>query len=142
MTTVSQLRKKSNSFVTNLDKHIADVIEHNEKLLQLNKAQLKANKNAKGSALINNKTGSANLSPGYAKRKHKAKPDIFDTGATYKDMDLLFNEPKTWFITSYTDYTKHLVSMYSDLFGIKDTNKAKGITTPLLTQLYKRLVLS
>jgi len=140
--TISQLRKKSNSFVANLDRHIGDVVEHNEKLLQLNKAQLKSSKNAKGGALINNMTGSANLSPAYAKRKNKSKPDIYDTGATFKDMDLIFDEPKTWFITSYTDYTRHLVTNYNDLFGIKDTNKAKSITTPLLTQLYKQLVLS
>ena len=139
--TVSKLKKRSNSFVANLDKHIGDIVEHNEKLLQLNKAQLKASKDAKGGALVNNLTGSANLSPAYAKRKRKTKPDIFDTGATFREMDLIFNEPKEYLITSYTDYTKHLVTMYNNLFGIQDKNKAKAITTPLLTQLYKRLVL-
>ena len=139
--TVSELKKRSNSFVANLDKHIGDIVEHNEKLLQLNKAQLKASKDAKGGALVNNLTGSANLSPAYAKRKRKTKPDIFDTGATFREMDLIFNEPKEYLITSYTDYTKHLVTMYNNLFGIQDKNKAKAITTPLLSQLYKRLVL-
>ena len=88
--TISELRKKSNAFVANIDSYIGEVVEHNEKLLQLQKGQLKASKNAKGGALVNNLTGSAKLSPGYAKRKGKTKPDIFDTGATFKEMDLLF----------------------------------------------------
>jgi hypothetical protein len=139
--TIKELRKKSNAFISNIDSHIASVVEHNEKLLQLNKAQLKSSKNAKGGSLVNNMTGSANLSPGYAKRKNKSKPDIYDTGATFRDMDLLFHEPKDYVITSYTPYTPHLQDMYDDLFGIQDSNKAFGITTPLLSNLYQRLVL-
>lgn len=137
---ISELRKRSNKFVANIDLHIADVVEHNEKLLQLNKAQLKASKNAKGGALINKNTNSANLSPAYAKRKNKSKPDIFDTGATFRDMDLLFNEPREYFITSYTDYTKHLVGMYDDLFGIQSSQKAYRITTPGLAKIYRKQV--
>ena len=71
---ISQLRKKINQFVDNLDLYIGEAVEHNEKLLQLNKAQLKASKNAKGGPLIHNSTGSPNLSPAYAKRKGKSKP--------------------------------------------------------------------
>lgn len=142
MPTVSELRKRSNKFVANLDSHIATVVEHNEKLLQLNKGQLKASKNAKGGALVNNLTGSSNLSPAYAKRKNKSKPDIYDTGATFKEMDLLFNEPADYSIVSYTDYTKHLESMYNDLFGVQNSKKAYAITTPMLVKLYRTLVLT
>ena len=138
---IHQLRLRSNEFVQNLDRHIGDVIEHNEKLLQLNKAQLKASKNAKGGSLKNNFAGSTNLSTGYAKRKGKKTPDIYDTGATYKEMDLLFNEPSEWFITSYTPYTPHLTEMYDDLFGIKDTKKAQSIAVPMLADKYYNLVL-
>jgi len=56
-------------------------------------------------------------------------------------MDLLFNEPKDYVITSYTDYTRHLQEMYNDLFGIQNSNKAFAITTPALGALYNRLVL-
>jgi len=139
--TISELRSRSNAFAANIDSHIAEVVEHNERLLQLNKGQLKASKNAKGGALVNNLTGSASLSPAYAKRKGKSKPDIFDTGATFRDMDLLFNEPKEYVITSYTEYTPHLQDMYNDLFGIQDSKKAYAITTPMLRTLYQRLVL-
>jgi len=139
--TINELKRRSNSFVANLELHIGDVVEHNEKLLQLNKGQLKANKNAKGGPLVNNITGSVNLSPGYAKRKNKTKPDIFDTGATFKEMDLLYQGPGAFVITSYTDYTRHLLAMYNNLFGIQDSNKAFRITTPLLIIKYKTLVL-
>ena len=138
---IHQLRKRSNAFIANLDRHIGDVIEHNEKLLQLNKAQLKAHKNAKGGALINLKTGSANLSPAYAKRKRKSKPDWFDTGETFRQMDLLFNEPNEWFITSYTDYTKHLVENYADGFGIHDKKKAQAIAVTELREKFNDEVL-
>ena len=142
--TIKELRKKSNAFISNIDSHIASVVEHNEKLLQLNKAQLKSSKNAKGGSLVNNDTGSAILSDDYSKRKHGStgkKPDIFLTGATFREMDLLFHEPKDYVNTSYTPYTPHLQDMYDDLFGIQDSNKAYGITTPLLSNLYQRLVL-
>ena len=139
---ISQLRKLSNAFVQNLDVHIANVIEHNEKLLQLNKAQLKASKNAKGGPLINNKTGSPNLSPAYAKRKNKSKPDIYDTGATFKEMDLLFNEPSEYLITSYTSYTPDLQDMYNDLFGIQDSKKAYAITVPGMQDEWVKNVLN
>ena len=139
---IHQLMKLSNEFVANLDLHIANVIEHNEKLLQLNKAQLKASKNAKGGALINNITGSPNLSPGYAKRKGKTKPDIYDTGATFREMDLLFNEPSEYVITSYTDYAKDLIEMYNDLFGIQDNKKAYAITVPAMQEEYIKSVLN
>ena len=138
---IHQLRKRSNQFVQDLEKHISDVIEHNEKLLQLNKAQLKASKNAKGGPLVNLKTGSANLSPAYAKRKGKRKPDWFDTGATFREMDILVNEPDEYFITSYTDYTRHLVEMYLDGFGINDKKKAQSIVVPMLAEKFKQLVL-
>ena len=139
--TIAELRQRSNKFVADLDLHIAEVVEHNEKLLQLNKGQLKASKNAKGGALVNNLTGSANLSPAYAKRKNKSKPDIFDTGATFREMDLVFHEPKEYNIVSYTDYTIHLQDMYNDLFGVQNRDKAYAITTPLLRVRWKRFVL-
>ena len=140
--TVSEYRKRSNRFVQNIDSHIATVIEHNEKLLQLNKGQLKASKTSKGGALINTKTGSAKYSPLYARKKGYSSPDLFVDGTFYREMDILFNEPKDYFITSHSKVTKYLVEMYTpDLFGIQNKTKAMAITTPALTNLYKRLVL-
>jgi len=140
--TIAELRKRSNAFVAAIDLHIAEVIEHNEKLLQLNKGQLKASKTSKGGSLINSRTNSARYSPAYAKRKGYSNPDLFVNGYFYKEMDLLFNEPKDYFITSYAPFTKYLIEMYSDdLFGINNKRKAKAITTPLMIARYRRYVL-
>jgi len=125
-----------------LDSYISAVVEHNEKLMQLNKAQLKRSKTAKGTPLINSMTGSESYSPGYAKYKGYTKPDLFDTGDFYKEMDIIYNEPNEYFLTSYVPYTGHLVKMYSeDLFGINDSKKAYAITTPLLAAEYRKAVL-
>ena len=138
---ISELRKKSNKFVSNLDVHIAAIVDGNQRLLQMNKAQFKASKNAKGGPLINTRTGSADLSPAYAKRKNKRKPDIFDTGNTFRGMDIKFFRPSQYLIDSNTAYTKFLEEMYNNLFGISNQNKAKAITTPMLAARYKRFVL-
>ena len=67
---------------------------------------------------------------------------MFDTGAFYSEIDILFNEPNEYFLTSYDDKMRHLVEMYGDdIFGILDKAKAQGITTRLLAQRYKREVL-
>jgi len=140
---ISQLRKRSNQFRVNLDLHIGNVVDHNEKLLQLNKAQLKSSQTSKGTALINSLTGSATYSPAYAKFKGYRKPDLFLTGKFYKEMDILFNEPNKYLMTSYVPYTKHLITMYGELlFGIRDRNKAYAITTNDMTILYKSKVLA
>ena len=138
---IHELRKRSNQFVQDLDKHIAIVVEHNKELIELNQKQLQQSKTAKGGALINNRTGSANLSPAYAKRKGKKKPDLFDTGAMYKNMDLFLPSPDEYLILSGVDHFKFLREQYEDAFGVGDKNKAYKITVPLLAKEYERNVL-
>lgn len=140
--TIAELRKRSNTFVANLDNVIADIVEHNERLLQLNKGQMKQSKLATGERMVNSLTGSATYSPAYARRKGYVNPDLFVTGEFYREMDLLFNEPDSYDITSYADHTRYLIDMYSDeIFGIEDSKKAYAITTPMLTEAFKRQVL-
>jgi len=138
---IHNLRKKSNAFVANLDLHVVSIIEHNEKLLQLNKAQLQASKTAKGGDLINTLTGSPFYSPAYGKKKGYTKPDLFVSGAFYRDMDILLKGSNEWFITSFSRVTKYLTEMYDDIFGIQNKKKAQKITTDELRNKYKRLVL-
>jgi len=134
---INQLRKKSNQFIADLDLHIAEVVDHNEKLLQLNKAQLKASKTAKGGSLVNKKTGSAKYTPAYAKKKGYSSPDLFVTGNFYKEMDIVFKEPKEYDIIDFAPVTKYLVEMYTqDIFGIHDKKKAQAITVPALRNLF------
>ncbi len=136
------LRKKSNAFVSNLNDHIIDVIEHNERLIKLNKAQLKASKTAKGGELVNIMTGSPFYSPSYAKKKGYKKPDLYDTGEFYREMDILVNEPNEYFLTSFSEKTRHLLKMYTDnIFGIQDKKKAQRIAVPELKKTYIAKVL-
>lgn len=139
---IHQLRIRSNDFVNSIDQHIANVVDNNQKLLQLNKGQMQASKNAKGGALLNNRTGSTTLSAGYAKRKGKKKPNIFDTGDTYRGLDIAFVSPNEYLIDSNTSYTKYLEEMYDNLFGVADRLKAYKITVPLLREEYIKTVLN
>jgi len=140
--TISELRIRSNNFVSDLYLHVSDVIDHNQKLVQLNKAQLKQSKTSKGSPLINSFTGSTSYSAKWAAIKGYSKPDLYDTGEFYKTMDILYNFPNDYFMTADVAYLGNLVDMYSvDIFGIENHNKAFAITTPMLSQKYKSLVL-
>ena len=139
---IHQLRLRSDKFVANLDDHIASSIEHNEKLLQLNKGQLKASKTAKGGDLVNFNTGSPFYSPAYAKFKGYNKPDLFLTGTFYREMDILMSNTKDWFITSFAQVTGNLRTMYgNEIFGIQDKKKAQKIGVGELAEKYKRMVL-
>jgi len=139
---IHQLRIRSNQFVADFQMHVGEVVEHNERLLQLNKAQLKASKTSKGGALINSRTGSSKYSPAYAKKKGYSNPDLFVNGYFYKEMDIVYNEPSEYVISSYADFTKYLVEMYSeDIFGINDKKKAQAIVMPELQQIYINTVL-
>jgi len=139
---IHQLRLRSDKFVANLDNHVADVVEHNERLLQLNKAQLKASKTAKGGDLVNSLTGSPFYSPAYGRKKGYTKPDLFVTGQFYRDMDILMSSASEWFITSFSRVTVYLRGMYTDnIFGIQDKKKAQNIGVGELADKYKRMVL-
>jgi len=139
---IHELRKRSNQFVADLSLHISEVVDHNEKLLQLNKAQLKASKTAKGGSLVNSKTGSSKYTPQYAKKKGYSNPDLFVTGNFYKEMDIIFEPSDQYKIIDFADVTKYLVKMYTpDIFGINNKKKAQKITVPALSLLWQRKVL-
>jgi len=129
--------------VADLDVHVAAVIDHNEQLLQLNKAQLKSSQTSEGGPLINSMTGSDQYSPRWAKKKGYVYPDLFLTGSFYKEMDIFVQEPDQYFITSFDDKTGVLTDMYGeDIFGIRDKNKAQRIFTIAFSLRFKRFVLS
>jgi len=142
--TIHELRLRSNKFVHNLETHIATVVEHNRALITLNQQQFKLSTDRNDKPLVNSKTGSAYYSKSYARKKGYRKPDLHLTGTFYKEMDIEFQEPKGYAIGSYAEYTKNLVEMYDDIFGIgkKLQPKAKEITTKLLANLYNKNVLS
>lgn len=138
------LKERSNAFVQNIDKHIKTVIDANEKrLLILNQNQLKKHTDKKSSPLINKRTGSELLSPAYAKRTGKKRPDFKLTGNLFRNMYLIIQTPDEYKISSQTAYTEHLVNNYGDdAFGVGDKKKAYSITVPALRRLYERTVLA
>lgn len=141
--TISELRKRSNAFVRDLDVEIALVIEHNEELIRLNQQQMKASTDSEGRPLVNRMTGKKTLSPAYQKKTVKTYPDLFLTGDFQRDMDILVNEGQgSYFLTSYDNKKDKLEDWYSEkIFGIKDKQKAQWIIAPLLKQSYERKVL-
>lgn len=140
--TISELRQRSNAFVSDIETYIAMAIEGNDELIRLNQLQMKASKDSKDAPLINKNTGSASLSPAYAAKKGKSTPDLLDTGEFQDSMDLIYNEPSEWYITSFAEHTQHLIAMYGqDIFGIANKRKAQEITTKRLRELYINNVL-
>lgn len=139
-----ELRLKSDAFIANMNVNIALSIEQNEKaLVELNKTQMLDSKDAGNKPLIHASTGSQYLSPAYAKRKRKSKPNLFDTGNFQKQMFMSVDEnAQSWFIDSFDNKTKHLVTNYGEIFGIFDNVKAKKLNFISFTNLYKLKVLS
>lgn len=141
---LSELRKRSNQFTKNLQKIIADIVDYNEELEQLNKDQLEAGKDAKDQNIR------PSYNPGYAIWKRRNYPESFAghvnlklTGDLYKNMDIRYRGGE-YDIMSLVPYAGRLVDKYGEsIFGIAPSNqdKAKAITTKLLANQYKSKVL-
>ena len=126
MSRILDIQKKSNAYVANLGTNVIRIIEDNEqKTTEFNRKQLLSSKNAAGTALINNRTGSENLSRGYARRMGKTKPNIFVTGAYQGAMFMIMPDEKQYFITSDDEKVKYLPKMYDKLHGIAPENQPK-----------------
>ena len=141
---LSELRKRSNQFVKNLPKIIGDVIDYNEDLEQLNKDQLEAGK------LSNDQSIRPSYNPGYAIWKKNNYPQSFAGHVNLKLDGNLYNNLEIrvrgndYELFSNVPYAARLSDKYSDkIFGIapSNQNKAKAITTKLIAEQYKRLVL-
>lgn len=116
---IHALRKRSNEFVKNIDKHETTAIKMSEDdLIRLNHKQLQA------STLADGKPITPLYSPAYAKKKGYDKPDLFDTGKMYRLMEVS-TKSKSWSIDSLAEYTKYLKS-YGKIFGIAPKNRPKA----------------
>lgn len=109
----------------------------------MNKQQMMANKDATGSPLVNRNTGSEYLSPAYALKTGKRKPNLFLTGSFQNDMFLNVSQTATdYFIDSYDKKSGWLVGMYGkDIFGIEDKITARTLTGLSFRKLYIKNVL-
>jgi len=134
-----ELRLRSNRFVENIDLYKQDVIDDNQALLDLNRQQLRVEHKTKKDRPI---------SPEYSRwtaiLKGFRTPDLYDTGEMQRTLKIETTNDRNYYIDATVDYGQSLKSRYTeDIFGIPDSklNVAKAITTRLLADLYRKLVM-
>jgi len=134
-----ELRLRSNRFVENINLYVQDVIDDNQALLDLNRQQLKEEHKTKKDKLI---------SPEYSKTTAMLKgfrtPDLYDTGEMQRTLTIAATNDGNYYIDPTVDYGNSLIERYSeDIFGIAESKqgKAKSITTKLLAEIYRKIVM-
>lgn len=134
-----QLRKRSNSFVAQINVYKSLAIQESEKeLIKLNQKQLQASQTLTGSAIT------PLYSPAYAKKKGYKKPDGYLSGDMYKEMFVDVNEnDDTFSMFSEMPYTKYFGGRYGDVFGIGDSSKSLAQSTVMkrFSDKYNKLVI-
>jgi hypothetical protein len=143
--TISELRKRSNQFVAQLDSHIAEIVNFNEKLEELNREQLRQSK------LANDQPITPGYRRGYALWKQyfypssygDGKVNLFLTGRLYKSLEIRA-KGKEYSISTDIPYAVELFDKYGDFLGIAPSSleKAQSIVVPELQDKYKKLVLA
>ena len=144
MGSIHQIRVASNNYVRSLGINFEISLDKVEqKITDLNRKQLLASKDNKGQPLVNTRTGKTTLSPAYAKRTGKRKPNIKLKGDFQFDMFTDFRKNK-YFVQSSDWKQGFLNNMYKGLFGISGKNqpKAKLITTKAIVGDYVKAVWS
>lgn len=136
---VHELRMRSNSFVTNLQSYIESIVDDNQRLLDLNRKQLRVeHKTAKDKP----------ITPPYsswtASLKGFRTPDLYDTGELQRTLVIEATKDGHYYISGTTDYTGSLMERYTeDIFGIAPSmqKEAQSITAAELRDLYQKTVL-
>ena len=137
---ISEIRKRSNQFVANLNIFIAQSIESNDDdIVQLNRDQMLAGKYKTGKKI------KPKYSSRYAQRKGFSTPNLKLKGDFQRDMFLTVDENNdSIIITSDDEKTPHLVNRYTtDVFGIPKNKykQAQGWTFAALAKLWNKYVL-
>jgi hypothetical protein len=125
MTRILEIQKKSNQYIANLNANVVRVLERNSKdMIRKNQSQFLSHKDAEGNALIHESTGSVNLTPAYAKRTGKKKPDFFLSGDFWDKMYFTMPSMNEYFINSKSQTGKYLSLNYGKIYGIAPDNRA------------------
>ena len=143
MSRILDIKAASNKWMANFNDNVIRVVEANEKsMLTMNKANMLKSLDAMDKTLIHSRTGSAFLSAGYAKRKHKSKPNLFDRGDFQGGMFMTMPTEKEYIISSDDEKVNFLQSNYGKIFGIspKDQPKAQKINDASIVNDYMKLV--
>lgn len=142
---IHELRLRSNAYVRNLQANITNVLESNpvnEQLIILNQEQFLKSRNVLGQPLVNKSTGKTTLTPAYARRTGKTKPNLFEKGIFQDSMFMFVPNDREYLIGAKE--RQYLNGNYGgSIFGIAPSNqpKAKRITTKGIGQDYKQKVL-
>ena len=140
MTTIKELAKRSNDFINSLEIQIEQTIEEaDQQLADISRGQLMSSMGSDGNPLKNNKTGLTTLSPAYARKTGKKRPNIFLKGEYQSEMFTSSNG-KSYFQSSNDRKNKFLQNNFDNLHGIakQNQNQAKSITTTILARRYKK----
>ncbi len=143
--TIRQLRERSNKFVAELDSTIAEIVNYNEDLEELNRKQLRQSK------LADDKAITPFYSPLYAEYKRTFYPssyadgkvNLFLTGDFYKSLEIKA-KGKEYAITSDDSKALKLARKYGQITGIAPSNQpeAQKIVGEKLAEKYKQIVLA
>lgn len=142
--TFQELKQRSNAFVAALDSHIADVVNFNVELEELNRKQLRESKLADGNPI------SRPYSRRYAMWKQKYYPSSYTgkvnlllTGDLYSSLEIRAKGKSEYAINTDIPYAADLYDKYGNFLGISPENQpeAQAITGKLLAEKFKSLVL-
>lgn len=142
--TFQELQKRSNAFVSNLDSIIADVVNFNVEIEELNRKQLRESKLADGKPI------SRPYSRRYAMWKqhfypssYTGKVNLLLTGSLYESLEIRAKGKSEYAINTDVPYAADLYDKYGNFLGISPENQpaAQAITSKLLAEKYKTLVL-
>jgi hypothetical protein len=137
MATISEIAKRLNDYVSNLDANLIEALTPVEsQILDINRFQMLNSKGADDKALINNRTGNAKLSKQYARRQRKEYPDIFVSGDYQRDMFIEVKNMDEYLISSSHRLVKYIPVQYENVHGIAPSNRdeAYKITTPAIAR--------
>jgi hypothetical protein len=142
--TFQELQKRSNAFVAQLDSIIADVVNFNVELEELNRKQLRESKLADGKSI------SRPYSRRYAMWKqhfypqsYTGKVNLLLTGSLYESLEIRAKGKSEYAINTDIPYAADLYDKYGNFLGISPENqpKAQEITAKLLADKFNKLVL-
>lgn len=143
--TIKELRKRSNRFVSQFDKHSADAVKSNgDFIVALNRSQMEQGLTSKDVGIY----------PGYRSKYYAFKkanmgskapmgtPDLKLTGSFHAKMYLRVVKPE-YEISSRDKKTTMLEDNYPDIFGLtpESIKKAQAVVIQALQEKYKKTVL-
>lgn len=144
MRQIHDINTRMQQFISMIDLHIADsIMSKDQEITDMNRGQMLLSVDSENKPLIHTATGSALLSPDYAKRTHKSKPNLFLSWDFQRNMFLNVNEnDQAYFLTSDDEKAGFLRKNYGDkIFGIYDKDKAKQLTGAAFKRLFNQKVL-